>query len=53
MRRQLDLLRAGKMRSIENKGAGEVDTTAQHIERIEGWLSELATRPVTASTEDR
>jgi metal-responsive CopG/Arc/MetJ family transcriptional regulator len=42
LRQQLDMLRSGKMRSFENRGAGEVDTTAANIARIEGWLSELA-----------
>ena len=52
MRRQLHLLRSGEMRSFENKGAGEVDTTARDIERIEGWLAELATLPWMAGAED-
>lgn len=42
LRQQLDMLRSGKMRSVENRGAGEVDATAANIARIEGWLSELA-----------
>jgi predicted RNase H-like HicB family nuclease len=41
LQRQLELLRSGKMRSFENHGRGQVDTTAENIERIEGWLSEL------------
>ena len=41
LRRQLELLRSGKMRSFENHGRGEIDTTAANIERIEGWLAEL------------
>ena len=43
LRRELDLLRSGKMRSLENRGAGEVDTTAKNIARIEEWLAELET----------
>ena len=46
LRRQLDLLRSGKLRSFERRDGREVDTTARNIERIEGWLSELATLPV-------
>ena len=42
LRQQLELLRSGKMRSVEKRGDGEVDTTASNIERIEGWLAELA-----------
>ena len=45
LRRQLDLLQSGKMRSFENRGAGEIDTTNRDIERIRSWLSELATLP--------
>ena len=41
LQQQLELLRSGKMRSFENRGFGEVDTTAANIERIEGWLDEL------------
>ena len=41
LQRQLVLLRTGKMRSFENRGFGEVDTTADNIEQIEGWLAEL------------
>lgn len=41
LHRQLDLLRSGKMRSFENYGQGDVNTTAANIERIEGWLAEL------------
>jgi predicted RNase H-like HicB family nuclease len=41
LRQQLDMLRSGKMRSFENRGSGDVDTTAANIERIEGWLAEL------------
>lgn len=42
LRRELDMLRSGKMRSLETRPDGEVDTTAQNIARIEGWLAELA-----------
>jgi predicted RNase H-like HicB family nuclease len=41
LQRQLELLRSGKMRSVENHGRGEIDTTADNIKRIEGWLAEL------------
>ena len=41
LRRQLEMLRTGKMRSFEDHGRGEVDTSAANIERIEGWLAEL------------
>jgi predicted RNase H-like HicB family nuclease len=37
LRRQLDLLRSGKMTT----GAGNMDTTAASIAQIEGWLAEL------------
>ena len=49
LHRQLEMLRSGKLRSFEKKGAREVDTTARDIERIEGWLSELATLPAKVS----
>lgn len=48
LRRQLDLLQSGKLRSFERHGDREVDMTARDIERIEGWLSELATLPAMA-----
>jgi predicted RNase H-like HicB family nuclease len=52
LHRQLEMLRSGKLRSFEKKGAREVDTTARDIERIEGWLSELATLPAKVSAGD-
>jgi predicted transcriptional regulator len=42
LKRQFQLLRSGKMRTHENRGVGEVDTTAESIRRAETWLAELA-----------
>jgi predicted RNase H-like HicB family nuclease len=48
LQRQLEMLRSGKIRSFENRGSGEVDTTAADIERIQKWLSELRSIPPIA-----
>jgi metal-responsive CopG/Arc/MetJ family transcriptional regulator len=41
LRRQLNLLRTGKMHTGETQAAGDVDTTEASIAQIEGWLAEL------------
>jgi addiction module HigA family antidote len=41
IKQQLRLLRSGKMRTGENRGLGQRDTTGADIERLEGWLAEL------------
>jgi hypothetical protein len=38
---QLELLRAGKVRTGEDIGAGWIDTTEESIERAKGRLAEL------------
>ena len=38
---QLELMRSGKVRTGEDRGAGWIDTTAQSIERAEARLAEL------------
>ena len=38
---QLELLRAGKVRTGEDIGAGWIDTTEKSIERAKGRLAEL------------
>jgi len=41
LEQQLELMKAGKVRTGEDIGSGWVDTTAHSIERIEARLAEL------------
>ena len=41
LEQQLELMKAGKVRTGEDIGAGWVDTTSESIERIETRLTEL------------
>jgi len=41
LEQQLELMKAGKVRTGEDIGAGWIDTTAESIERTEARLAEL------------